>query len=154
MFPVLEDAFLGWGWNYLPSFTINLPSLKKLRGVNGSSSIPSFTINLPNVIEVVNYSLYLTYIGGLTSCIIGTPGVTKSWGGNNNPNVYVNNCNLDEASIDNFLKVFASFDGTNGTRLVTDGQLYMNGGGNATPSSEGLAAKAILLSRGWYIQHN
>jgi len=154
IFPVLETANIGWGYSYLSSFNVDLPNLKKLTGLSGTNSVASLTINLPNLIEVTNASLYISYISGLTNLILGTPGVTKKWGVGNNPNISANNCALNQASVDNLLSVLASLDGTNGTTAANNGSLYLTYGSNASPSSTGLAAKAVLLNRGWYIQHN
>ena len=59
---------------------------------------------------------------------------------------------LSQATVDHILAKFvaASPASTNGQYTT----LYLNNGSNATPSAAGLASKAILVSRGWTVNHN
>ncbi len=54
---------------------------------------------------------------------------------------------LSQAAVDQLLRDLVA----NG---VTDGYLTLAAGNNAPPSADGLAAKAILLSRGWTVSTN
>lgn len=160
-FPVLEDLQI---MVYEPGHlaTIDLPSVKNWKGLyiatqgmnTGVSAVT--TINFPNIEDYTNP----IQIGGnyaLTNVTIGTVGVTKKvssgW-----KMFDFNNCNLSQASVDNILTVLASLDGTNGTTSADNGTINLTGGNqpsgmNAAPSAAGLAAKAVLLGRGWTVSH-
>jgi hypothetical protein len=59
---------------------------------------------------------------------------------------------LSQATVDYILDKFAT-----GSAPSTNGQyttLYLHSGTNATPSAAGLASKAILVGKGWTVQHN
>ena len=62
--------------------------------------------------------------------------------------IYAQNCNFSLAAVDQVLAHLVN----NG---VTNGYLRINGGGSSAPSNpDGLALKAILVSRSWNIYHN
>lgn len=113
-------------------------------------------VNLPNVVTME--SSYTTLSSNntpyLTTFIIGTPGITKRYGPSMS-SVYYNftGVPLNQASVDNMLQVFASLDGTNGTTISNNGTLYLSGL-PAAPSSLGLDAISVLLSRGWVLSYN
>jgi len=155
MFPALRTGGFGWGYNYLPSFTINFPLLTKLLSINGTNNVNMSTIYLPALVDIYNY-MNLGSMVSLTNVTLGTLGVTKKWGNTsgNTPNVYFQNASLTQASVDNILIVMASLDGTNGTTLNGNGQIQLNGGNNASPSSAGLAAKSTLIGRGFSVSTN
>lgn len=159
MFPVLEKVgIFNYGYNSLPAFEINLPTVTDLsNGFQGgsSSSINLTNVNLPGLVNINSY-ISLSNITALSSVRLGTPGVTKSWGNSTSSyaNCYLQSCSLDQASVDNILTVLASLDGTNGTTLSTNGSIYLSGGVNSAPSSTGLAAISVLQSRGFYVTTN
>ncbi len=62
--------------------------------------------------------------------------------------IYAQNCNFSVAAVDQLLADLVN----NG---VTNGTLYINNGGSASPSNpDGLALKAILINRDWNVYHN
>lgn len=129
-------------------FKVDLPLVTVFKSLSG----PIASLYLPNVIEVKGGYLQNSYNTYFTKFILGTVGVTKSW--YSTTTIYFNNNALDQASVDNILKVLASLDGTNGTTINSNGNLQLQGGTNAVPSSLGIAAKNILLARGWAISTN
>lgn len=156
-FPSLRSGGFQWGYGFVPSFTIDFPLLTKLIGFGGTSSINMNTIYLP-ALEDVYYYMYISNISALQNLTLGTVGVTKKWGGTsatgNAPQFFAQFCSLNQASVDNILIVLASLDGTNGTTYTNNGNVQLNGGSNATPSSAGLAAKTTLISRGFSVSNN
>jgi hypothetical protein len=156
MFPSLRSGGFQWGYGYVPSFTINFPLLTKLLGFGGTSSINMNTIYLPALVDVYYY-MYLSNISSLVNLTLGTEGVTKKWGTSDSstrPQFYCQSASLNQASVDNILIVMASLDGTNGTTYNSNGTIALNGGSNATPSAAGLAARSVLLSRGFTVSLN
>lgn len=141
--------------------TINLPSIQKLTGwyyssngwQTGNSALT--TLSFANAIEYSTYGLNMQNHYLLANVTLGTVGILKKVGDAYMGNTWnFMNCALTQTSIDNILTLFASLDGTNGTTVANYSTLYLNGGNNAAPSSTGLAAKDVLLTRGWSIQHN
>lgn len=140
--------------------TLNLPSVTTVvshtwssYGMAGSTVLTSFI--LPNV---VNHDAQFFTLNGhtyLTTLTLGTVGTLKNFGNTYSP-AYLDfiGCALNEASVDGILILLASLDGTNGTTIASNGNIKLEGGSNATPSSAGLAAKATLLARGYTISHN
>jgi hypothetical protein len=61
---------------------------------------------------------------------------------------------LDVSTVDNWLDGLSKMDGTNGKWLYSNNSVNLSGGTNAVPSATGLAAKAILVSRGCTVTHN
>lgn len=149
LFPVLKRSGFGV---YDPAITsINLPSLQYFTGLFLSTS-PD--IYLPNVIECTLASMGLGSPNPSGVFIVGTVGITKKWGDGVNP-VYIQMgaAALNQASVDNFLTVLASLDGTNGTTSSDNGYLSI-ANLNAAPSPAGLAAKTVLEGRGWTVLTN
>jgi hypothetical protein len=72
----------------------------------------------------------------------------SGWG-----NIRFTSCALLVASVDHILVRLAALDGTNGTTTF-NGRTVTITGTSATPSSNGLAAKATLVSRGCTVTHN
>lgn len=156
MFPALRKVgTISWGGSYQPSFEIDLPLLTDVTsGFQGSSSANLTRINLPSLVYISS-NVSANYTSTLTDVVLGTVGtLKKAGGGGSNVYLYFQSCALSQTSIDGLLTLFASLDGTNGTTSANNGSMYLNGGSNAAPSSTGLAAKAVLQARGWYIQHN
>lgn len=156
-FPALRTV--GFGGQGI--YTIDLPAVTTVTGFNFySNGIQS--VNLPGIVDFKQNYFSFDYKSTLTNFIVGAAGVTKTWGAVNNgpsgqysnPFVSFQSCSLNQASVDNILITLASLDGTNGTTISINGSLYLNSGSNSTPSSAGLAAKDILISRGWYIAYN
>jgi hypothetical protein len=158
MFPALRKAAFNFGYSYLEPFEIDFPLLTDLINnfVGGSPGMLS-RINLPGLVNISQTSVYVTNMYTLSNVILGTVGVLKTIGlasPTSVPYIDFQNCSLNQASVDNILTVFASLDGTNGTTSANDGAIYLQSGTNASPSSTGLAAKAVLQGRGWYIANN
>lgn len=147
IFPVLADASFNIYSN--DTVSINLPSVTNLRGL-GFGNPPITTINLPGIVTS-NISYIQFSLNQLTSIVLGTVGVTKKYNGN--AYISLQNCSLNQASVDGLLTLFASLDGTNGTTASVNGTAYLNGS-PAAPSSVGLAAKSVLQARGWYVATN
>ena len=59
---------------------------------------------------------------------------------------------LTEAQVDSFLALLVGLDGTNGTSLYENQNVYLNNNSSAPPSSAGLASKAILVARGCSVE--
>lgn len=158
MYPVLTRTF---GVSaYLNNYTtIDLPNLNYIQpsGIYVESCTNLTTVNLPNIIEnnstTSPNSVYVSDCINLTSFTCGTIGITKKFIGANNT-FYIINCGLNQASVDGLFTLLASLDGTNGTTSCDNGVLNITGGTSASPSATGLAAKAILLSRGWTVSNN
>lgn len=157
MFPALRTGAFNWGYYSYPSFEIDFPLLTALggNGINGGSSANLTKINLPALVNILGGNIQVNNINTLTDVTLGTVGTTKTFGpAGYNPYVQFQSCALTQASVDNILTVLASLDGTNGTTASNNGNLYLNGGSNATPSSAGLAARTVLQNRGWYVATN
>lgn len=159
-FPVLAEYNLSI---YEPGniTTVNLPSVTTVKQHNyssygnqsGASVLASFI--LPNVVKHDVNMFSLSSHTNLTTVTLGTVGTLKSFGNSYSPPyISVGGCALNQASVDGILILIASLDGTNGTTLAQNGQIGLAGGTNASPSQAGLDAKAILLSRGFTIDHN
>lgn len=140
--------------------TLNLPSVTTVvahswssNGMAGSTVLTSFI--LPNVVKHDSQFFTLSGHTYLTTLTLGTVGILKNFGNTYSP-AYLNfsGCALNEASVDGVLVLLASLDGTNGTTNASNGNIQLQGGSNAAPSSIGLAAKATLLARGYTISHN
>jgi hypothetical protein len=71
-----------------------------------------------------------------------------------NGDVNFQNCALDEASVDAVLAKLVSLDGTNGTTLYQNRNIYLHDGTNAIPSAQGLADVATLQGRGCNVYVN
>ena len=158
--------------------SINLQSLE--RCVASSNTIAGLSIgNCPLVttinINPLQYTSYFAIVGTAitTLNLSNLIGVDVSFGCANNtslttitinPNlkffplpslgVDCTNCALNQTSIDEILVRLAALDGTNGTRVFENSPVALTGGTNATPSATGLAAKAILVSRGCTVTNN
>lgn len=155
-FPVLTTAGFQIGTLY-DLGEIVLPTVTKIsnQGIQITTYNTSFTkFSLPNIVRSETTYISIQNNPALTSLIIGTVGVTKSFPTSGSPNIYLQNNALNQASVDNILSVLASLDGTNGTTASYSGQIYLNGGSNASPSSIGYAAISILQGRGWYVATN
>jgi hypothetical protein len=124
--------------------TITLPTLTIASLiVSGASNLVTFS--LPVFAEAVNtgmahFSVY--NCSALTT--INIPALTKV---SSNTWLSFNGNALSQATVDNLLAKFVATGATNNS-------LSLDGGTNATPSSAGLADKAILVSRGWTVNHN
>lgn len=157
MFPALRTAAFAWGYYGYPSFEIDFPLLTTLggAGLQGGSASNLTRINLPALVNIQSGNIQVTNINTLTDVRLGTVGTTKTLGpAGYNAYITFQGCALTQASVDNILTVFASLDGTNGTTASNNGNLYLSGGSNATPSSTGLAAVSVLQARGWYVATN
>jgi hypothetical protein len=99
---------------------------------------PSLSVapNLSSLLSIIELQIYSTSI---TSVSI-PPATTIKY-------IYFYDNDLDQTSVDNTF-VNADLGG------VLNGNLIINGGTNAVPSSIGLAAKANLITKGWYIVTN
>lgn len=137
--------------------SVNLPSVTTIGDNSQAFSLVSYYSGgvLTEIIFANTVSMprdfFATGQTVLTTVTLGTVGVLKRFDG------YVidlTNNALNEASVDGAFTLMASLDGTNDTQNASGRQLKLNGGTNAAPSSVGLAAKDILLARGWYISHN
>lgn len=156
-FPALRSFSLN-GNNASDFVSVDLPGVIEIG--NGGLSYNAYnsaftTLNLPNIVTVK--SGYISFNGcySLTSVTFGTVGTLKSFELNgSNPSISFQNCSLNQTSVDNILITLASLDGTNGTTASYSGQLYLNGGSNASPSGTGYAAISVLQSRGWYVGTN
>lgn len=123
---------------------ITLPNLT-VAGMIISNAANLVTINLPVYVEAYNTGMAIFSIYNNPSLTtINIPALTiipsNAWfdfSGNA----------LPEASIDALLVKFASSTATNSS-------LYLHSGTNAAPSATGLAAKAVLVGRGWTVNHN
>jgi hypothetical protein len=159
-FPLLKQAAFSI---YEPGFlqVINLPSAivwKSVYHVNSGMGSGASVLNTLRVPAIINYeSAYVSYNGHsqLANVVLGTIGTLKTLGLSWGPaNINFEGCALTQASVDGILTLLASLDGTNGTDPSNNGTINLTGGTNAAPSSTGLAAKAILLGRGFTISHN
>lgn len=149
--PVIEKLGLNVDDNNI--FNVFLPTVSNLDflNFNGQNVI---TINIPNIISVSTNFISINNRPSMTSIILGGVGITKRWGGGNNPFINFSNNSLDQFSVDNILTTLASLDGTNGTTISNNGTLLLNGGANQVPSAAGSDARIILLNRGWNISTN
>jgi hypothetical protein len=71
-----------------------------------------------------------------------------------NGDVNMSGCALDQASIDYVLETLDSLDSSNGTTTYSSRTVTLNGGTNAIPSANGLAAKAGLEARSCTVNVN
>ena len=151
IFPVLKSAALNIA-DYSGNITsLNLPSLQYLYNLGLSFGIDVY---LPNVIECTSPFIASANPSPSGVFIIGTVGITKKWGDGINANtIDMSNNTLNQASVDNFLTVLASLDGTNGTTSSDNGYIYLSNL-NSAPSPAGLAAKTVLEGRGWTVSTN
>lgn len=156
MFPALRKAAFNFGYSPISSFEIDFPLLTDLIN-NFTGGAPAYIsrINLPGLVNISTSSTYVVNMYTLSDVILGTVGVLKqACPVGTTAYIDFQNCSLSQASVDNFLTVLASLDGTNGTTVANDGALYLQSGTNASPSSTGLAAKSVLQGRGWYVANN
>lgn len=138
------------------------------------SSCPITSLSVPSLTDVAGY-LFMSVCNSATSCSF--PSLVNI-GNNAGTSISVNNNSalttltlpttlksvggtvsavgnaLSQASIDNILVRLATLDGTAGTTAYSSKTVRLTGGTNATPSSTGLAAKAILVGRGCTVLHN
>jgi hypothetical protein len=157
-----NPGILGFNESYFPSLTkggfnlytsievfeIDLPLVTTLTSLQGSFS----KVNLPNLVNITTNNISVSSSLNLVEFNIGTLGILKSL--SNGPYMPLSNNALNEESVNNLLIVLASLDGTNGTTICSNGNLFLQGGTNAAPSGDGLIAKSILLARSWYIETN
>lgn len=137
----VPTLYLGSG----TSTTITFPTLETVALM--MNNYPSLTtVSLPALTTV-----YFTGMGGLSinSCpnltTINLPVLTNIFGSNG---YYQFSSNaLSQSTVDDILVKFAATTAING-------QLNLDGGTNAAPSSTGLAAKATLQGRGWTVTNN
>jgi uncharacterized protein YjbI with pentapeptide repeats len=125
-----------------------------------------FSAGLPNLRGLVNLQnldvddsglsglIDLSYLPSLERCDLssndGITAVTISRSqpiGANNSTLNLAECSLTQAAVD-FVLVELSLNS------IADGYVYIDGPGNAIPSATGLAAKAVLVSRGWSVNVN
>ena len=156
-FPALTSISMqGGSANDLVS--VDLPGVTELSnsGFSYNAYNSTFTtLNVPNIVTIKNYYLSWNSNPGLTNVTLGTAGILKKFDTNgSNPYINFQSCALNQTSVDNMLITLASLDGTNGTTASYSGQLYLNGGSNASPSGAGQNARNILQSRGWYVATN
>lgn len=144
------------GNNVSDFVSVDLPLATEISYSGFSYNGSTFTtLNVPNIVVVKTSYIDFSSCNNLTNVTFGTVGTFKRFVVNgNSPYISFQYCNLNQASVDNILKVLASLDGTNGTTISLYGSLYLNGGSNASPSSAGYNARNILQSRGWYIATN
>lgn len=113
----------------------------------GASKSSLTTINLPSI-EVVQSTMTFPTSSTLLSTInLGTS--LKAF----NSNFVTTSNSLTQTSVDNILIQLSLLDGTNGTIIYQNRTITLTGSAS-TPSSAGLSAKAILVSRGCTITHN
>lgn len=146
-FPVLEKTNFNMYDGALVS--VDLPSVKEVSSLQFTGSNNTTTINLPGLVTLGTSYIQFS-LNNLQNFSIGTAGTLKSVANGSNMYIDLNQCKLNQASVDGLLTALASLDGTNGTTTSNNGSLYLTGQ-NATPSSVGLAAKAVLQSRGWNV---
>lgn len=150
-FPVLAKA--SFNLYDQSTLTVDLSSVTQLSNLNFAQNYNTTVVNLPGLVKIITayiqFSLYNLEIFSL-----GTAGTLKS-AGSNGQNMYIdlNQCKLNQASVDGLLTTFASLDGTNGTTVCNNGSMYLQSQ-NAAPSQIGLDAKVVLQNRGWNVGTN
>lgn len=159
-----------WIRNFPVLQTLQLSALMFCHAVNifsnpqlGSISIPTlmktYTFNISSNSNLTSVTWnFLSEIGGnltVSNCPLLSnfqfPVALKVIGGN----VDFSGNGLIQLYIDSALQFLAGLDGNNGKCLWGSGlSCNLSGGTNAAPSATGLAAKAILVSRGCTVTHN
>lgn len=128
---------------------INLPKLKYVERLSITES-SLLSVELP-LLEVASSPSFAFYISGCTSLTnLSLPSLRNI----KSSTVILSNNAFNQSTVDGLLIKFASLDGTNGTTLFANKSVNLSGGTNATPSSAGLAAKAILQARGCTVTTN
>jgi hypothetical protein len=150
--------------------SLNLNALMFCHSVNIFSNPQLITISIQSLMKTYNFYIanndslvtingsYLSEIGGsltIINCPLLSsyffPFALKVVGGN----VDLSGNGLTQVHIDSALQFLANLDGNNGKCLWGSGlSCNLSGGTNAAPSATGLAAKAILVSRGCTVTHN
>lgn len=150
--------------------SLNLTALMFCHSVNIFSNPQLNAIGIPSLMKTYNFYIsnnsnlaglnwnYLSEIGAnltVSNCpllsIFQFPVALKVIGGN----VDFSGNGLTQLYIDSALQFLAGLDGNNGKCLWGSGlSCNLSGGTNAAPSATGLAAKAILVSRGCTVTHN
>jgi hypothetical protein len=131
----------------IPEFT-NLTTVGYWIQFYGNSSLPAFP-SLPALENIFNGGIEAYDCTSMTTVGTFLP-VIKSIGGD----VNFQNCALDESSIDAVLAKLVSLDGTNGTTLYQNRNVYLHYGTNAIPSAQGLTDVATLQGRGCNVYVN
>jgi len=133
---------------------LDFPKLKTVTAFTNATSanMPNITtMNFPSLETVSGVAMVSLNLPNLTTFNIG---MLKTYS-NANFGFNFTGCKLNQASIDGILASFANLDGTNGKSLWGTGKtLTLSGGTNATPSSAGLASKAIIVARGAAVLNN
>jgi hypothetical protein len=121
-------------------FSGGIPSLA---GLTSLSTVNFGRVNSPNIIDmsgVVNLA---------DADFFQNPNLTSLIIADTQPIFYlgVSNCGLSETAVDDILVVLSN----NG---VSNGEVNLSGGTNATPGAPGLAAKLVLEGNGWIVNVN
>jgi hypothetical protein len=127
----IQDFEIGFG----PGTAVAISNLQKLEGIDewdgDSMAFTSLDFTgITTMTELFNGSTGLQHIN-ITGCV-------------NLEGVYLFNNNLTQASVDHVLITLDN----NG---LSNGDLELDGGTNATPSALGLAAQASLVIKGWTV---
>lgn len=156
-FPAVRSC----GFSGAGILSVDLPAVTTVTNVSFQSGSVSL-ISLPGAVSIPNGYVDMQYKQILNIFILGTAGVTKRFGTiyqgqtgpYTQPQINMANGYFNQSTVDSWLIMLASLDGTNGTISANNGSFYVYGGGSAAPSQAGLDAKAILLARGWNISTN
>lgn len=137
--------------------TIDLPILTTLRN-NEDIQITTYSPTLTSVVftglvDIKSSSINISSNSALNYVALGVNGTLKSCKDYTSINL-TDNAISDTQDIDDILVAFASLDGTNGTTISYNGQLYLQGGTNAAPTLVGQNAITTLLNRGWQVTTN
>jgi hypothetical protein len=128
--------------------TFNLNSLTYVGSHIIISNYPDTSVSFSLLTEVGSFGIYGN--SNLTSLIIGTIGTLKTIYGTTD----VTENALNVASVNGILALLVSLDGTNGTTLYENNQVYLQSGTNAAPTGQGLIDKATLEARGCTVTTN
>lgn len=159
-----------WIRNFPVLQSLQLPALMFCHAVNIFSNPQLNAISIPTLMKTYTFNIssnsnltsvtwnFLSEIGGnltVSNCPLLSnfqfPVALKVIGGN----VDFSGNGLIQLYIDSALQFLAGLDGNNGKCLWGSGlSCNLSGGTNAAPSATGLAAKAILVSRGCTVTHN
>lgn len=143
--PLLEFAF-GIAMSSLPKLTtVNLASLKRCDGLLYITNCDVVTSIDLSSLETVVGAMYLSVMLNLTD--LSLPSL-KSIDGN-----FTVIAGLNQVSVDGLLVKLASLDGTLGTTAYSNKIISIEAS-NSPPSETGLAAKAILITRGCTVTTN
>lgn len=143
-FPALTKIRRIYMYNNPELTTLSFPLVEEIYDdmeINQNSSLSS--ISLPSIVRLKYVS-----VSNLTSWTYGENLVEVD----GDQNFY--SCALDQTSVDHILTTLAGLDGTGGTVAYEGRSVTLNGDFNAIPSSEGLAAIAVLEGRSCVVSFN